>query len=137
MAAYQAGPFDDVKVQEALTIISVYAAGIEDDQVGEIDVKRLEAILERHPLFVARKKEIFSLINKFVNVMKTNDPHSALKIAADALAPAQRTAAFELAAEVALQHKDPTADKKKVLDMIKTRLSIGNGIAREVRLRYE
>ena len=46
----------------------------------------------------------------FVNVMKTNDPHSALKIAADALAPAQRTAAFELAAEVAHRQRATEVD---------------------------
>ena len=63
MAAYQPGPFDDVKIQEALTIIAVYAAQM-DYQNCEADVKRIEAILESHQLFVARKKEIFAMINK-------------------------------------------------------------------------
>jgi hypothetical protein len=136
MAAYPQGPFDDIKVQEAFTIIAVYAARM-DYQDCEADVKRLALILERHPMFAARKKEIFSMINKFVNAMKVGDPLNALVTAAEALTPEHKNSAFELAAEVALSGKDPSADKKKVLDTIKTRLSIGNGFAREVRLRHE
>jgi hypothetical protein len=131
MAAYQAGPLDDVKIQEALTIIAVYAAQM-DHQNCEADVKRIEAILESHPLFVARKKEIFSLINKFVNEMEVRDPHKALEIAVDALTPEQKKTAFELAVEVALPDKNLTAEKRKMLDTLKDRLSISNELANEV-----
>ena len=128
MAAYQAGPFDDVNIQEALTIIVVYAAQM-DYQNCEADVKRIEAILESHHLFVARKKEIFSLINKFVNEMGLRDPHKALEIAADALTPEQKKTAFELAVEVALPDKNLTAAKKKLFNTLKERLSISNELA--------
>ena len=123
MAAYQTGPFDDVKIQEALTIIAVYAAQM-DYQNCEADVKRIEAILESHHLFVARKKEIFSLINKFVNEMEVGGPHKALELAADALTAEQKKTAFELAVEVALADKNLTAGKRKMLDSLKDRLSI-------------
>jgi hypothetical protein len=123
MAAYQAGPLDDIKVQEALTIIAVYAAQM-NYQNCEADVKRIEAILEPHDLFVARKKEIFSLINKFVNEMEVRDPHKALELAAKALTPNQKKTAFELAVKVALPDKNLTAEKRKMLDTLKDRLSI-------------
>jgi len=131
MAAYQAGPLDDVKIQEALTIIAVYAAQM-DHQNCEADVKRIEAILESHDLFVARKKEIFSLINKFVNEMEVRGPNKGLKVAVDALAPEQKKAAFELAVGVALSDKKLTDEKKKMLDTLKDRLSISNELAEEV-----
>jgi hypothetical protein len=131
LAAYQSGPFEDVKLQEALTIIAVYAAQM-DYQHCEADVKRIEAILERHPLFVARRKEIFSLINKYVNEMEVGDPYKALKIAADALAPEHKKAAFELAAEVALPNKKLTDKKRKMFDTLKDRLPISNEVAEEV-----
>jgi hypothetical protein len=127
MAAYQAGPLDDIKVQEALTIIAVYAAQM-DHQNCEADVKRIEAILESHHLFVARKKEIFSLINKYVNEMEVRDPHKALELAADALTPEQKKTAFELAVEVTLTDKNLTAEKRKMLDTLKDRLSINTDI---------
>jgi hypothetical protein len=123
MAAYQAGPLDDVKIQEALTIIAVYAAEM-DYQNCEADVKRIESILEAHHLFVARKNEIFSLINKFVNEMEVRGPHKALEIAAKALTPEQKKTAFELAVEVTLTDKNLTAEKRKMLDTLKDRLSI-------------
>ena len=125
MAAYQAGPLDDVKVQEALAIIAVYAAQI-DHQNCEADVKRIEAILESHHLFVARKKEIFSLLNKYVNEMELRDPHKVMELAADALTPEQKKTAFELAVEVALTDKNLTAEKRKMLDTLKDQLSISN-----------
>jgi hypothetical protein len=128
MAAYQAGPFDDVKIQEALTIIAVYAAQM-DHQNCEADVKRIEAILASHHLFVARKKEIFSLINKYVNEMEVHDPHQVMELVADALTPAQKKTAFELAVEVALPDKNLTTEKRKMLDTLKDRLSISTDFA--------
>jgi hypothetical protein len=127
MAAYQAGPFDDVKIQEALTIIAVYAAQI-NHQNCESDVKRIEAILASHHLFVARKKEIFSLINKFVNEMKVRDPHKVMNFAADALTPEQKKIAFELAVKVALPDNRLTVERKKMLDTLKDRLSISSDL---------
>jgi hypothetical protein len=131
LTAYQVGPFEDIKIQEALTIIAVYAAQL-DYRNCETDVKRIEAILECHPLFVARKKEIFSLINKFVNEMEVRGPNKGLKVAVDALAPEQKKAAFELAVGVALSDKKLTDEKRKMLDTLKDRLSISNELAEEV-----
>ena len=131
MAAYQAGPLDDVKIQEALTIIAVYAAQM-DYQNCEADVKRIEAILASHHLFVARKKEIFSLINKYVNEMEVRDPLKMIEFAANALAPEQKKTGFELAVEVALPGRKVTDDKKKMLDTLKDRLSIDNEFADHV-----
>ena len=137
MAAYQAGPFDDVKMQEALTIIAVYAAQM-DYQNCEADVKRIEAILEIHHLFVARKKEIFSLINKFVNEMAVCDPHKALELAADALTPEQKKTAFVLAVEVALPDNNLTVEKRKMLDTLKDRLSISSdSVEQAIRNKIE
>ena len=70
-----------------MTIIAVYAAQL-DYRNCEADVKRIEAILASHHLFVARKKEIFSLINKYVNEMEVHDPHQVMELVADALTPA-------------------------------------------------
>jgi hypothetical protein len=131
MATYQAGPFEDVKIQEALTIIAVYAAQMDYQNCGA-DVKRIEAILESHHLLVARKKEIFSLINKYVNEMEVSGPYKALKIAIDALAPEQKKTAFELAVEVALPDNNLTDEKRRMFDTLKDRLSISNELAEKI-----
>ena len=128
MAAYQTGPFEDLNVQEALTIIAVYAARM-DYQNCKADVKRLAEILERHPMFVARKNEIFSLINKYVNAMKAGDADKALNTAADALTQVQKNIAFELAVEVARPEKELTADEKKMFDTLQARLAVDEEFA--------
>jgi hypothetical protein len=92
----------------------------------EADVNRIEAILASHHLFVARKKEIFSLINKYVNEMEVRDPHEVMNYAADALAPEQKQIAFELAVKVALPDHSLTAERKIMLDTLKDRLSISS-----------
>jgi hypothetical protein len=128
MAAYETRPLEGIKLQEALVIIAVYAAQL-DYQNCEADVQRIEAILERHELFVARKKAIFSLINKFVNEMEVSGSQKALEIAADTLTPEQRNIGFELAVEVALPDGNLTAEKKKMFDMLRAQLSIDSDFA--------
>jgi hypothetical protein len=128
MAAYETRPLEGIKLQEALVIIAVYAAQL-DYQNCEADVQRIEAILERHELFVARKKAIFSLINKFVNEMEVSGSQKALEIAADTLTPEQRNIGFELAVEVALPDGILTAEKKKMFDMLRAQLSIDSDFA--------
>ena len=128
LAAYEAGPFDDLKVQEALTIIAVFAARMDYGDC-EDDVRRLAAILEDHPLFVARTKEIFSLINTYVNAMQTTDPHKALDTAVKALTPEQKNAAFELVVKVAQPGEKLTADESQMFAVLKTRLSISDEFA--------
>ena len=111
-SAYQGRALDNVKIQEALTIIAIYAAQM-DYQNCEADIKRIEAILEQHHLFVARKNEVFTLIKKFVNDLEVRDPQKALEIAAEALTPEQKNIGFELAVEVVLPDKKLSAAKKR------------------------
>ncbi|MEX1329447.1 MAG: hypothetical protein AB1Z29_21815, partial [Desulfobacterales bacterium] len=125
MAAYQSGPFEDLTIQEALTIIAVYAAQM-DPKKCQDDVKRIVATAERLPEFVAKKESIFSFVNKFINSMQAIDSQKAVEIAADVLNTEMRKTAFKLAAEVALPDKVLTDKKKSVLDSLETKLSISS-----------
>jgi hypothetical protein len=55
-----------------------------------------------------------------------------LELAADALTPEQKKTAFELAVEVALPDKNLTAEKRKMLDTLKDRLSVSSEFAEAV-----
>lgn len=129
-AAYQSGPFEDLTIQEALTIIAVYAAQM-DPEKCEDDVKRIVAAAERLPEFVAKKESIFSFVNKFINSMQAIDSQKAVEIAADVLNTEMRKTAFKLAAEVALPDKVLTDKKKSVLDSLETKLSISREFAKK------
>jgi hypothetical protein len=135
MAAYQSGPFEDLTIQEALTIIAVYAAQM-DPKKCEDDVKRIVATAERFPEFVAKKESIFAFVNKFINSMQAIDSQKAVEIAADVLNTEMRKTAFKLAAEVALPDKVLTDKKKSVLDSLETKLSISSDYAKKTIERF-
>ena len=130
MAGYQSGPFEDLTMQEALTIIAVYAAQIDPEKCQD-DVKRIVATAERLPEFVAKKESIFSIVNKFINSMQAIDSQKAVEIAANGLTTEMRKSAFKLAAEVALPDKVLTDKKKSVLDNLETKLSISSEFAQK------
>ncbi|PLX54197.1 MAG: hypothetical protein C0611_01310 [Desulfobacteraceae bacterium] len=130
MAAYHSGPFEDLTIQEALTIIAVYAAQM-DPKKCEDDVKRIVATAERFPEFVAKKESIFSFVNKFINSMQAIDSQKAVEIAANGLTTELRKTAFKLAAEVALPDKVLTDKKKSVLDSLESKLSISSEFAQK------
>jgi hypothetical protein len=132
MAAYQTETFADLTVQDALTIIAVFAAQMVPDHCEE-DVRRIEAIAENHPEFVETKENIFKRINKFANSMIAADEQlEAVEIASDVLTPKLQKTAFELAAEVALSDKVLTDEKKTVLGTLETKLSIDSKFARQI-----
>jgi hypothetical protein len=124
MAVYQTETFKDLTVQEALTIIAVYAAQM-DPENCEDDVNRIEAIFENYPEFVESKENILKRINKFVNTMlAVDDQLKAVEIANNVLTPELKKTAFELAVAVALPDKVITDEKKAVIDTLETMLSI-------------
>ena len=130
MAAYQSGPFENLTIQEALTVIAVYAAQM-DPEKCEDDVRRIVATAERLPEFVAKKESIISFVNKFVNSMQAIDSQKAVEIAANGLTTELRKTAFKLAAEVALPDKILTDKKKSVLDSLETELRISSEFAKK------
>jgi hypothetical protein len=130
MAAYQSGPFEDLTIQEALTIIAVYAAQIDPKKCKD-DVERIAATADRLPEFVAKKESITSFVNKFINSMQAMDSQKAVKIASNGLTMELRKTAFKLAAEVALPDKVLTDKKKSVLDSLETKLSISSEFAQK------
>jgi hypothetical protein len=130
MAAYQSGPFEDLTIQEALTIIAVYAAQIDPKKCKD-DVIRIAATVDRLPEFVAKKESITSFVNKFINSMQAMDSQKAVEIASNELTTELRKTAFKLAAEVALPDKVLTDEKKSVLDSLETKLSVSSEFAQK------
>ena len=135
MAAYQKSPFEDLTIQDALTLIAVYAAQT-GPQDCEKDVKRIGNIAERRPEFVEKKGNIFRRINKYMNSMQRIDPQKALEIACDVLNPKLKKIAFDIAAEVALPDKVLTAEKKTILNDIATKLLIDREFAKQTLNKF-
>jgi hypothetical protein len=131
ITAYQTDTFEDLNVQDALIIIAAFAAQMDPDHCEE-DVSRIGAIAENYSVFVETKGNILKRINKFVNsITAAGDQLKAVDIAREVLTPKLRKTAFELAAEVALPDKVLTAEKKAVLEILETRLSIDSEFAQK------
>jgi hypothetical protein len=132
MAAYQKGPFEDLTIQDALTLIAVCTAQM-DYEDCETDVKRIEAVAESRPEFVEKRKDISSRINRYVNSLPAMDRQKAVEIAADVLKnPELKKAAFEFATEVVLPEKVLTDEKQAILDSIATHLSLDRHFAQQI-----
>jgi hypothetical protein len=128
LTAYEKGPFEELTIEDALSIIAIYAAHM-DPQNCQKDIKRIAAIAEQHPEFLKKRKGIFARINMYVNSMQAMDPRKAVEIAAEALNPKLKKTAFELAVEVAAPNKVLTDEKKPILDDIANRLSVDSEFA--------
>jgi predicted nuclease of restriction endonuclease-like RecB superfamily len=136
IAAYETDTFENLTVQDALTIIAVFTAQIDPDHCEE-DVSRIGAIAENHPEFIETKEKILKRINKFVNSMTAaGNKLKAVDIATEVLMPKLRKTAFELAVEVALPNKVLTPEKKAVLETLATRLSIDSEFAQKTIAKF-
>jgi tellurite resistance protein len=118
MNAYQKGLLENPTIQDALTIMAVYAAQI-DPEDCEKDINRIGTILENHPDFDEKRKEILSRVNYYVNSIEAVDLKQAVEIAMNVLKdPALNKSAFALAAKVALPDNILTDDRKDILEKI-------------------
>jgi hypothetical protein len=130
-AAYSLQTFENLSIQDALTIIAIFAAQMVADNC-EKDIERIAAVSENHPDFAETKEDILKRINKFVNAMlAADDPLKAVEIAKEALTPKMRNTAFEMAAEVALADKLLSNEKKAVLKTLASELSIDSKFYRK------
>lgn len=130
-AAYSLQTFENLSIQDALTIIAIFAAQMLPDDCEE-EVNWIATVSEKRPDFAESREDILKRINKFANPMlAVDDPLKAVEIAKDVLKPEMRKTAFEIAAEVALADKLLTGEKKVVLKTLVSNLSIEDKFAKK------
>ena len=134
--AYQKGPFEDLTIQVAMTIIAVCAAQM-DPQDCQEDISRVAAIVESRPEFDDKSADVFSRINMYVNSMQVVDSQQAVKIAADVLKnPEAKRSAFEIAVEVAVPDRVLTEEKKVILENIAAKLYINREFMQQAMEKF-
>jgi hypothetical protein len=122
-------PHKNLTFQDALIAIAVYSAQIDPNEPGQ-EIKRIEDLAEKNTLFREDPKTLRARINKFVNSMRVGDPLEIVAVAANSLTPEYREIAFKWASELILAEGEPTEEKSKMLDRIKTSLSIKSRVAK-------
>ena len=124
MTAYQNGPFQNLTIQDALTIIAVCASQMDPEDCQQ-DIKRAAAIIRNRPEFEDQKDGVSSRFNRYVNSTQVVDPAQALEMAAGVLEnPEVKKSAFELAVEVAMTGKNLIGEKRVILEKIANRLHL-------------
>ena len=118
---FQTGLFDDLTIQDSITIIALYAAQLDPEDCKE-DIDRIMAVLKSDTLFSEEHPITRDRINKFQNSMEKVTPLNAVERAAKVLTPELRQKAFIIAAQIrkAIQEIRST----KILESLATKLSI-------------
>ena len=96
----QTGLFDDLTVQDAFTIIALYAAQLDIEDGKEDLDKIIMTFLSKDILFEEDDSNTFDRINKFSISMNEVNPLNALKRATEVLTPELRHESFMLAAQI-------------------------------------
>jgi len=115
--------------QEALIAIAVYAAQIDPDKPDH-DIKRIEDLAKKNPLFNEEPQELRARINKFVNSMRIGNPLDTVGLAANSLTPKYRETAFKWASELVLAEEELSEEQNEILDWLRIKLSIDSKAAK-------
>jgi hypothetical protein len=121
---FQTGLFDNLTVQDAVTIIALYAANLELEEGKEDLEATILEVLSKDKLFREDPSHITSRINKFSISMEEVNPLNAVIRAAEVLTPELQQKAFLLAVQIA-----KTTQKirtMKILKSLGSKLTIEN-----------
>ena len=119
--AFQTGLFDDLTIQDSITIIALYAAQLDPEDCKE-DIDRIMAVLNSDTLFSEEHPITRDRINKFQNSMEKVNPLNAVERAARMLTPELRQKAFIIAAHIGKAMQEIRS--VKILESLATKLSI-------------
>ena len=118
---FQTGLFDDLTVQDAFTIIALYAAQL-DTKDCQDEIEKISDFLNNDALFSEKYSETRDRINKFQNSMEKVTPLRAIEKAKKVLTPELRQKAFMLAARIGKASQEIRAIK--ILQSLASKLSI-------------
>lgn len=97
---FQTGLFDNLTVQDAFTIIALYAAQSDEGEDKEVLVELITATLRKDLLFDEDQSHTIARINKFDNSMGEVNSINAVESASKVLSPELRQKSFALAARI-------------------------------------
>jgi hypothetical protein len=123
---FQTGLFDNLTVQDAFTIIVLYAANLDlEDSLKDLD-EIILSLLSKDSLFEEDKSHTLDRINKFAISMKEVNPLNAIERAAKVLTPELRQKSFLLAVQICKASQE--IRMRRILESLASKLTIENEI---------
>ena len=127
---FQTGLFDNLTVQDAFTIIALYAAQIEIGDYKEDLAELIMTFLSKDAFFNEDPSYTIARINKFANSMGEVNPLNAIDRAANVLSPELRKKSFELAARIGKATQELRI--RNILAILSSKLLIDEEIADKI-----
>ena len=124
---FQTGLFDNLTVQDAFTIIALYAAQPDAGEDKEDLVELILAALRKDQLFDEDQSHTIARLNKFENSMGEVNPLNAVESASKVLSPELRQKSFALAARISKKTQEMRITK--ILTRLSSKLLIDKKIA--------
>jgi hypothetical protein len=124
--AYEKDLIEDLTINDALILVAVCATKEEAvRKVDEsVDAKRISALAQDHPLFLNLSDSIKPCLNKFMNMIRTEDTVKYVAAAAKVLKPEHKETAFTWAAKILIPDGVLTETRKNILDKYSMLLNI-------------
>ena len=132
--AYQDSLMEGLTVNEALILVAVCAAKEEADRDNTHleDTKRIGALAQDHPLFIDLSESIGPSVNKFMNMIKSEDTVKYVMAAEKTLKPEHKETAFTWAALILMSDGVLTETRKNILDKYGMLLNIDKKDAKKI-----
>ena len=134
MNAYEMDVIEDLTINDALILVAVCASKEdvvrEDDEM--VDAKRISALAQDHPLFFHLSDSIKPTLNKFMNMIKTEDTVKYVAAAAKVLKPKYKKTAFTWAAKILMPDGVLTETRKNILDKYSILLNVDMKTAQRI-----
>ena len=127
---FQTGLFDNLTVQDAFTIIALYAVQLDiGDDKGNL-AEPIMTFLHKNAVFDEDDSITIARINKFANSMAEVNPLNAIDRAAKVLSPELRKKSFELAARIGKATQEMRI--RNILARLSSKLLIDKEIADKI-----
>jgi len=134
MEAYEKDLIEDLTINDALILVAVCAT--KEEAVGEgdesVDAKRITALAQDHPLFLNLSDSIKPSLNKFMNMIITEDTVKYVTSAAKVLKPEHKETVFTWAAKILMPDGVLTETRKNILDKYSMLLNIDMKTAKRI-----
>jgi hypothetical protein len=121
---------ENLTLQDSLIAIAVYAVQADPDNPDD-DIKRIESLAKKYPLFKEEPKKILARICKFVNSMSIGNPLDTVGLAARSLTPKYRETAFKWTIELVSAEGELSEEQNEIIERLRIKLSIDSKAAKK------
>jgi hypothetical protein len=125
-------PWENLSLQDALIIIAMHAIQLDPAAKEDKKVKRIAALAKEHPLFSEKSADIVARIRRLAKSTDMANLPQAVDQAAKSLTLKLRQTAFEWAAELAVDSGSLPEEKQKIVEQLRTKLSIDSHSANRI-----